>query len=122
MDLELQGKRALVTGGSRGIGKAIARALALEGVEVAILARTEAALRATASELATASGRKIVAVVADTADDAQVAGAIAEAVRQLGGGASTSSSTRLPSRAAMPRPRDSPRSVATSITAKWTSR
>jgi NAD(P)-dependent dehydrogenase (short-subunit alcohol dehydrogenase family) len=86
MDLELQGKRALVTGGSRGIGKAIARALALEGAEVAILARTEAALRATASELATASGRTVVAVVADTTDDAQVAGAVADAVRELGGG------------------------------------
>ena len=40
MDLGLQGKRAIVTGGSRGIGKAIARELAREGVDVAIVART----------------------------------------------------------------------------------
>ena len=51
-----------------------------------ILARTEAPLAATASELAGESGRKVVAVVADTTDDDQVARAIGEAVRQLGGG------------------------------------
>ena len=39
MDLQLKGKRALVTGGSKGIGKAIARALLLEGADVALLAR-----------------------------------------------------------------------------------
>jgi NAD(P)-dependent dehydrogenase (short-subunit alcohol dehydrogenase family) len=86
MDLELKDKRALVTGGSRGIGKAIARALAHEGADVAILARNAERLEATAAELAGTSGRKVVAVVADTTDDAQVAGAVADAVRLLGGG------------------------------------
>ncbi|HTO12491.1 MAG TPA: SDR family NAD(P)-dependent oxidoreductase, partial [Candidatus Binatia bacterium] len=41
MDLGLSGKRAIVTGGSLGIGKAIARELAREGVDVAIVARTK---------------------------------------------------------------------------------
>ncbi len=86
MDLELQGKRALVTGGSRGIGKAVALALALEGADVAILARDPARLEAAAKELRDASGRTVVAVVADTTDDAQVARAVADAVRSLGGG------------------------------------
>ena len=40
MDLQLQGKRAIVIGGSKGIGKAIARVLAHEGVDVVIVART----------------------------------------------------------------------------------
>ena len=86
MDLELSGKRALVTGGSRGIGKAIARALALEGADVALLARSEEALRAAASELANETGRSVVPVVADTTSDAQVQRAAAEAARALGGG------------------------------------
>jgi NAD(P)-dependent dehydrogenase (short-subunit alcohol dehydrogenase family) len=85
MDLRLQNKRALVTGGSRGIGKAIAKALALEGVDVALLARDETRLKATADELAQASGRRVVAVKADTTDDAQVAKAVDDAVAALGG-------------------------------------
>jgi len=86
MDLQLHGKRALVTGGSRGIGKAIARALALEGCDVALLARGAQTLAATALELTQASGRNIVSVVADTTDDAQVGAAVAEAARALGDG------------------------------------
>ncbi len=85
MDLELKGKRALVTGGSRGIGKAVARALAQEGVDVALLARNPQTLAEAASELAAESGRKVVGVSADTTQDAQTQAAIAEAVRLLGG-------------------------------------
>ena len=85
MDLELKGRRALVTGGSRGIGKAIALALAHEGVDVALLARNAAALDAAAAELAAATGRQVVGVSADTTSDDQVRQAVAEAVRRLGG-------------------------------------
>ena len=69
MDLELAGKVAIVTGGSRGIGKAIARELADEGVDVAIVARDVATLEATAAELGTASGARILPVQADTSHD-----------------------------------------------------
>ena len=66
MDLELKGKRALVSGGSRGIGKAVARALAREGADVALLARDRERLAAAAAELSAAFGGRVVAVVADT--------------------------------------------------------
>ena len=84
MDLQLTGKVALVTGGSRGIGKAIACSLALEGCDVAIVARSLEALEKTAQELANETGRRIVPVVGDTGDEASVARFVAEAVNQLG--------------------------------------
>ena len=58
MDLELNGKTAIVTGGSRGIGKAIARELAREGVDVAVVSRGREELEATAKELAEETGRR----------------------------------------------------------------
>jgi 3-oxoacyl-[acyl-carrier protein] reductase len=64
MDLGLKGKTAIVTGGSRGIGRAIARAFAAEGANLAICARGEEQLRQTAAELE-ASGVKVVAVPTD---------------------------------------------------------
>ena len=60
MDLGLQGKTAIVTGGSRGIGKAIAKALAREGVDMALVSRNVRDLEATAAQIAGESGRKVV--------------------------------------------------------------
>jgi NAD(P)-dependent dehydrogenase (short-subunit alcohol dehydrogenase family) len=85
MDLQLQGKRALVTGGSRGIGKAVARVLAEEGAQVALLARNAAVLLDAAVELSMACGTSVVGVCADTTDDEAVRKAFAQAVQQLGG-------------------------------------
>jgi len=85
MDLGLQGKRAIVTGGSLGIGKAIARELAREGVDVAIVARTKEQLEATARELAAETGRRVIPLVADVTSKAQVDGMVAQAAAQLGG-------------------------------------
>ena len=84
MDLELSGKTAIVTGGSRGIGKAIARELAAEGVDVAITARGREALEEAAAELAAETGRRIVPIVANTRDDAAVKAMVEEAVGTLG--------------------------------------
>jgi NAD(P)-dependent dehydrogenase (short-subunit alcohol dehydrogenase family) len=85
MDLQLKGRRAIVTGGSRGIGKAIARQLAEEGVDVVIAARSREALEATAQEIAAATGRRIVPIVADMGNDESVAALVERAVRELGG-------------------------------------
>ena len=85
MDLQLKGKWALVTGGSRGIGKAIACALAHEGVQVALLARGEDALATAAAEIATETGGRVVCVCADTGSDEQVRRAFADAQHQLDG-------------------------------------
>ncbi len=85
MDLGLQGKRAIVTGGSLGIGKAIARELAREGVDVAIVARTKDRLEAAAKELAAETGRRVIALAADVTSKEQVDAMVAEAARSLGG-------------------------------------
>lgn len=85
MDLGLGGRRALVTGGSAGIGLAVARTLAEEGAEVAIVARTEDRLRAAAERLSSETGARVVAVPADVRDAEAVDAAVATAVAELGG-------------------------------------
>ena len=65
MDLNIKGRKALVLGGNRGMGLAIAKALAAEGVDIAIAARDEVALTAAAREIGTA--RSFVLDLSDTA-------------------------------------------------------
>ena len=84
MDLELSGKTALVTGGSRGIGKAIARQLAAEGVRVAIAARNQETLESTAAELSRENGSRVVAITCDTGSDASVRAMVERAMNELG--------------------------------------
>ncbi|MCX6024496.1 MAG: SDR family NAD(P)-dependent oxidoreductase, partial [Chloroflexi bacterium] len=84
MDLELRGKTAIVTGGSRGIGKAIARELAREGVDVAIVARDPEALAAAAAEIAQETGRRIVPISVDTGNDASVKEMVRQAAAAFG--------------------------------------
>jgi NAD(P)-dependent dehydrogenase (short-subunit alcohol dehydrogenase family) len=65
LDLELQGKVALITGGSDGLGRAAAARLAAEGARVAICARRREPLEEAAAALRAASGGEVLAVVAD---------------------------------------------------------
>jgi NAD(P)-dependent dehydrogenase (short-subunit alcohol dehydrogenase family) len=84
MDLELTNKVAIVTGGSRGIGKAIARQLALEGASVAIVARDQAALDAARDDLVGETDRPVLAARADTTSDDAVRAMVRRVVEQLG--------------------------------------
>jgi len=84
MDLGLRGKRAIVTGGTRGIGLAIAKLLAAEGCDVAICARNRAAVDETVAMLAR-SGVRATGGAVDVSDLPALRGWIAEASDALGG-------------------------------------
>ncbi|TQI73138.1 NAD(P)-dependent dehydrogenase (short-subunit alcohol dehydrogenase family) [Bosea sp. AK1] len=81
----LAGKRALVTGGSRGIGAAIARRLATEGADVALTYERSADKAAAVVKEIEALGRKGFAIAADSADPAAVTSAVDAAAKALGG-------------------------------------
>jgi NAD(P)-dependent dehydrogenase (short-subunit alcohol dehydrogenase family) len=85
MELGLEGRKAIVAGGSRGIGKAIAIGLAREGVDLALVSRSAPDLEATAREIAGNSGRKVVALACDVTDRASVDRMVTQAVEALGG-------------------------------------
>ena len=84
MDFQLKDKTAIVAGGGRGIGKAIARELAREGVDVVIASRTLTELKFTADELSAETGRRIVPVAFDVTNRDQVDQAISQAADILG--------------------------------------
>jgi|GEM_PF-6753715 len=76
MDLELKGRVAIVTGGSLGIGRAVAQALATQGGRVAIVARNAQRLEQAARDITQATGIEVMAVAADAANTAQVQAAV----------------------------------------------
>jgi NAD(P)-dependent dehydrogenase (short-subunit alcohol dehydrogenase family) len=84
VDLNLSGRRALITGGSKGIGLAIAAELAAEGVDVAICARNPGEVEAAAQRLR-GSGRTVHAQVADVTDPDQVVDVVERSAQALGG-------------------------------------
>jgi len=84
MDFGLNGKTAIVAGGSRGIGKAIALELAREGVDMVLTSRSPGPLEETAKEIAGETGRKVIPIACDVTDRAAVERMVASAVEALG--------------------------------------
>ena len=84
MDLGLAGRKAVVTGGSKGLGRAIAEELAREGADVAICARNQDEVTVAGKELE-ALGTNVFAAPADVTDPEQVRSFIGDAAEHLGG-------------------------------------
>ena len=80
----LDGKVALITGGGRGIGQAIARAYAAEGAKLALAARTDAELQGTAQGIRDQYGSDVITVLTDVTDRAQVENAVAQTRQRYG--------------------------------------
>lgn len=84
MDLGLKGRAALVTGASKGLGRAVAERLAKEGADLVMAARSRAPLEAAAAEIARDTGRRVVPVAGDVRKPAFCTGAVDQAVAALG--------------------------------------
>jgi NAD(P)-dependent dehydrogenase (short-subunit alcohol dehydrogenase family) len=84
MELGLNGRTAVITGASKGIGKAIARGLAAEGVNVALVARGVELLQQTAAQIREEHGVQALAVATDMTDAEQVDAAAAVAAQHFG--------------------------------------
>src|SRR5688500_16568755 len=84
MDLRLKGRVAVVTGASKGIGRAIATGLAEEGVNLVLMARGKEALDQAADQIRRQQGVRVLAVTADIRDDAEVKKAADDAKAEFG--------------------------------------
>ncbi|NMI02201.1 SDR family NAD(P)-dependent oxidoreductase [Pseudonocardia acidicola] len=84
MDLQLTGRKAIVTGGTKGIGRAVVEGLAAEGVAVAFCARTEADVKE-AEQAMRADGAEVIGSAVDVGDGAAVTAWVRAAAEQLGG-------------------------------------
>jgi 3-oxoacyl-[acyl-carrier protein] reductase len=84
MDLQLTGKVALVTGASKGIGRAVAEQLASEGADVVITARTAGPLERAAEDLAARTGRTIVPLAGDMSKPEDVDRCVTETLKRFG--------------------------------------
>ena len=84
LEINLEGKVAIVTGAGRGIGRAVAVALAKAGADICVTARTEEQINQTA-ELVRSQNRKAVAVPADAAVASSVEGVVDKTIAELGG-------------------------------------
>lgn len=80
----LDGRVALITGGGRGIGQAIAHAYAAEGAKLALAARTDAELQETAAAIRDRYGSEVITVITDVTDRAQVKNAVAQTLDRYG--------------------------------------
>jgi NAD(P)-dependent dehydrogenase (short-subunit alcohol dehydrogenase family) len=85
VDLELEGKRAIVTGGGTGIGLAIARELSHEGAVVAVVGRRKEVLEDTATALESETGNRVLPISADISDDESVRALVSTFVAEVGG-------------------------------------
>ena len=101
MDLGLNGKVAIITGGSDGIGKAAAASLASEGAKVAIVGRTQAKIDAAIADIKAETGGTVIGVATDVSVESEVQAMVAKVVAEFGGvdilvnNAGTSSATTL---------------------------
>ena len=84
MNLDLEGKVAIITGGSDGIGKAAALSMSREGARVAIAARTKVTLAEATSQISTETGNEVIGISADVSDEAQVKSLIRQVADKWG--------------------------------------
>ena len=84
MDIRLDGKNAVITGGSKGLGLAIAKEMAASGANVAILARDPGTLEAARAQIASSTNGKVVAVACDVSKAESIEAAMAKVAAELG--------------------------------------